>query len=277
MSAPALVLVAHGTRSPAGQAQIRGLTRTVAEHAPELDLHLSYLDVQRPRLAEVAPRLDRPAVVVPLLLSAGYHVRVDIPNATAGRDITVTPPLGPDPELVDVLTGRIAAAGPADAVVLAAAGSSDARSRADVASVAGALSTPARVGYASTSTPRVSEVIAELRAEGARRVVVAAYLLGDGIFHRSLRRAGADAVTAPLVTSLAIARLVLDRYAAAVAGRSDVARVMWSHRHRDPVAGISCSSSATPRERTKAWMPDSTCSATRSPSGSPSGSPTPAW
>ncbi|MFI6265066.1 sirohydrochlorin chelatase [Micromonospora sp. NPDC051006] len=226
MSAPALVLVAHGTRSAAGQTQIRGLARTVAGHAPELDLHLSYLDVQRPRLAEVAPQLDRPAVVLPLLLSAGYHVRVDVPNATAGHDVTVTPPLGPDPELVDVLARRIAAAGPADAVVLAAAGSSDARSRADVASIAEALPMPARVAYASTSTPRVPEVVAGLRAEGARRVVVAAYLLGDGIFHRSLRRAGADAVTAPLVTSPVIPRLVLDRYAVAVAGRSDVARVM---------------------------------------------------
>jgi len=43
-------------------------------------------------------------------------------------------------------------------------------------------------------------------------VTVAAYLLVDGLFHRSLRRAGADAVTAPLVTAPAVEDIVLDRY-----------------------------------------------------------------
>ena len=63
---------------------------------------------------------------------------------------------------------------------------------------------PAEVGYAAAGSPRVPEVVARLRAAGAHRVTVAAYLLVDGLFHRSLRRSGADAVTAPLVTAPAI-------------------------------------------------------------------------
>jgi sirohydrochlorin ferrochelatase len=209
-----LIAVAHGTRSPAGQAQIRDLVARVARRRPGLDVRLSYVDVQEPRIGDLAATLDGPAVVVPLLLTAGYHVRVDIASALAGTGALVTRPLG-DARLVDLLAARIAAAGPADAVVLAAAGSSDTRSRADVAAVAGALPVPATVAYAATSEPRVSDVVARLRASGARRVTVAAYLLVDGVFHRALGRAGADAVTGPLVTAPVIEDIVLDRYDAA--------------------------------------------------------------
>jgi sirohydrochlorin ferrochelatase len=212
-----LVAVAHGTRSPAGQAQIRDLIARVARRRPEMDVRLSYVDVQQPRLAELMTvPFDGPVVVVPLLLTTGYHVRVDIASAvegTAGRvDAVATPPLGFDQRLVEILADRIAAEGPADAVVLAAAGSSDARSRADVEAVARALPMPTRIGYAATSTPRVPDVVAALRAEGAERVVVAAYLLVDGLFHRSLHRAGADRVTEPLVTHRSVEDLILHRY-----------------------------------------------------------------
>jgi sirohydrochlorin ferrochelatase len=212
VNSPILLAVAHGTRSAAGQAQIRELADTVAIRRPELDVRLAYVDVQQPRLPDVAAGLDRGTVVVPLLLSSGYHVRVDIASAVGGRDAVATAPLGPDPWLIDVLTRRIAAAGPADAVVLAAAGSSDPRSRADVTAVAAALPMPVHVGYASTSEPRVPDVVARLRAEGARRITVAAYLLADGLFYRSLHRAGADTVTAPLVTAPTMADLVMHRY-----------------------------------------------------------------
>jgi sirohydrochlorin ferrochelatase len=216
---PRLLAVAHGTRSASGQAQICDLVDAVAARRPGLDVRLAYVDVQHPRLPDAIRLPTGPVVVVPLLLSSGYHVRVDIARAvTATPGAVATPPLGPDDWPADVLAARIAAAGPADAVVLAAAGSSDPRSRADVEAVARALPMPARVGYATTSEPRVPDVVAQLRAEGARRVVVAAYLLADGQFYRSLRGAGADAVTAPLVTAPVLPSLVLRRYDDAVAG-----------------------------------------------------------
>jgi sirohydrochlorin ferrochelatase len=155
-------------------------------------------------------------VVVPLLLSSGYHVRVDVAEAVAGADAVATRPLGPDQRLVHLLADRVAAAGPADAVVLAAAGSSDDRSRADVAAVARTLPMRAHVAYASTSEPRVPDVVARLRADGARRITVAAYFLAEGLFHASLHRAGADTVTGPLATSPVVADLILHRYDTAV-------------------------------------------------------------
>lgn len=205
-----LVAVAHGTRSAAGQEQIRQLVDTVARQRPDLDVRLTYVDVQQPRIAETMAGL-RGAVIVPLLLSTGYHVRVDI--AEAAGDAHVTPPLGPDPVLTESLTARI---GAADAVVLAAAGSSDPGWRADVHTVAAELS--AHVAYASGSERRVPDVVADLRRQGAERIAIAAYLLAEGLFYRSLHSAGATTVTRPLCADPAVAGLVLRRYDLAFAG-----------------------------------------------------------
>ncbi|WIM98933.1 CbiX/SirB N-terminal domain-containing protein [Actinoplanes oblitus] len=205
---PTLIAVAHGTRSATGRRELRELAAAVARRRPGLDVRLCYVDVQEPKVADVVPAVTD-AVVVPLLLSCGYHVRVDIAEAVAGTGIPVTAPLGPDPVLLDSLIGNLPAA---DAVVLAAAGSSDPRWRADVAGVAARLPGPARVAYVSGTGPRVPDVVAQLRAAGAQRIAIAAYLLADGLFYRSLRDAGADTVTPPLCHDVAVADLVLSRF-----------------------------------------------------------------
>ncbi|MFF5296586.1 sirohydrochlorin chelatase [Paractinoplanes globisporus] len=207
---PTLLAVAHGTRSAAGQRQIRDLVAAVARRRPELDVRLSYVDVQQPRIGDVVPAV-RDAVVVPLLLSAGYHVRVDIANAVEGTGIPVTGTLGPDEVLLRSLTRNLPAA---DAVVLAAAGSSDPAWRESTHEMASKLQ--AHVAYASGSAPKVADVVADLRRRGARRIAIAAYLLADGLFYRTLHRAGADSVTPPLCLDPTVAGLVLRRYESAL-------------------------------------------------------------
>ncbi|GLZ01457.1 hypothetical protein Acsp02_87080 [Actinoplanes sp. NBRC 103695] len=205
MSAGTLVAVAHGTRSAAGQAQIRALVDAVAMCRPELDVRLAYVDVQQPRVAEVM-RMGKQskAVIVPLLLSTGFHVRVDI--AEAAGDSVVTPPLGPDPLLTEILAGS--AGRDHDALVLAAAGSSDPGWRAEIADVASQLD--AHVAYASRDETK--DVVADLRRQGAERITVAAYLLAEGRFYRSLHQAKADRVTPPLCHDPRVAGLVARRY-----------------------------------------------------------------
>ncbi|MEE3918464.1 CbiX/SirB N-terminal domain-containing protein [Micromonospora sp. BRA006-A] len=117
------------------------------------------------------------AVLVPLLLTAAYHRKVDIPAAVAaaGADIEVrvTDVLGPtgggvDGGLLDGLRRRLAEAtgdGPdgLDAVVLAAAGTRDPAARASVGRVAAAfgagLGVPCRVSYASAAPPEVGGAV----------------------------------------------------------------------------------------------------------------------
>jgi sirohydrochlorin ferrochelatase len=109
---------------------------------------------------------------------------------------------------------------PSTAVVLAAAGSSDARSVADVDRTAALLQRswagPVTTGYGSAAQPPVSDAVSAARERGARWVVVAAYLLAPGHFHDKLAGAGADVVTAPLLPDERIAAALLDRYDAAL-------------------------------------------------------------
>jgi sirohydrochlorin ferrochelatase len=226
-----LVACAHGTRNPTGRRLIAELALSARVQRPGLTTVAAFVDVQPPTVVDVVAGLaaeGRPAVVVPLLLSGGYHVHVDIAGAVADADGAVAArPLGPDPRLVEVLRDRLVEAGvdprdPLTAVVLAAAGSSDPRSVADVEdtadllqrSWAGAVTT----GYGSAARPTVPDAVAAARRGGAERVAVAAYLLAPGHFHDKLAGAGADLVTAPLLPDGRIAAVLLDRYDEAVDG-----------------------------------------------------------
>ncbi|HEU5241235.1 MAG TPA: CbiX/SirB N-terminal domain-containing protein, partial [Ornithinibacter sp.] len=138
-----LVLCAHGTRDPLGRDTVRAVVAAVAARLPEVAVLEAYVDVHGPEVAEVVaglPKGERVAgVVVPLLVAAGYHVHVDIAQAVAGRpDVVATPALGPDDRLVEIVLDRLRTGGVdrGCAVVLAPAGSSDARAQADSAAVA---------------------------------------------------------------------------------------------------------------------------------------------
>src|SRR3978361_587910 len=104
---------------------------------PGLDVRLRWLAHASPRVRDLAERAERPLVAVPLLLSTGYHVRHDIPQAVSRAPVPVmiAPSLGPHPLLVDALLGRADEAGwpGGDArLVVAAAGSSHKAARQDV-------------------------------------------------------------------------------------------------------------------------------------------------
>jgi sirohydrochlorin ferrochelatase len=215
---PVLVACSHGTRDAAGQRAIDQLREAVSALRPELTVVEAYVDVQQPKLSEVL-RDTGSAVVVPVLLSSGYHLHVDIADAVAaaGPDVRMAPTLGPDRALVSVLAQRIeeAAVSADHAVVLAAAGSSDRRAVTDVERMAAGLTElldrPIVPAYASAAEPRVERAVTQLRSD-AGRVAIASYLLAQGYFYDQLGRAGADIVTAPLLPHPAIAELVLQRY-----------------------------------------------------------------
>jgi sirohydrochlorin ferrochelatase len=75
---PTLVLVAHGTRDPAGAETTEALADLVREWVP--DVRVAYADVHQPDVTSVLREVDGPAVVVPAFLAAGYHVLIDIPE-----------------------------------------------------------------------------------------------------------------------------------------------------------------------------------------------------
>lgn len=236
--APVLVGTSHGTDDAAGQAAVRALLDGVRAARPGLDVREAFVDVQQPEVGEVlagAVADAGSAVVVPLLLSTGYHVRHDIAQAVAAHDgaAVAADPLGPDPRLVDLLADRLSAIDDGaglradDAVVLAAAGSTVAAAAVAVEEVASGLAErlgrPVTPSYGAGADPRVPAAVAAVRqagtADSGPRVVVASYLLAPGYFHDRVLEAGADVVSAPLApsdkTDDRLVRIVLDRYDAA--------------------------------------------------------------
>lgn len=212
---PTMLLVAHGTRDEAGLDEIARIADGVRARCRGVRVSVAYVDVLGPSIADVLAEVVGPVVVVPLFLAAGHHVRHDVPAGVAGRpDVVVTPPLGPDPLLTGVLRERTASvARPGERIVLAAAGSSDARALGDVERAAGWLSreleNPVQPAYLSAASPRVADVV------GPDSVVVP-YLLAPGFFQRRAAGSGARAVADVLGAHPTVLDVIANRYRAAL-------------------------------------------------------------
>ncbi len=203
-----LLVVAHGTASVPGSATTARLVAAVAAQRPEIPVDLCFLDVADPRLSDA---LDaRPTVLVPLLLSTGYHVQTDIPAAVATHpNVQVARHLGPDRLLVDALVDRLPdGAGP---TVLVGAGSARSEARAELTATADLLG--ARLD-APVTVATMADDLPALFAALPVPVRVATYLLAEGQFVSTLRAAaeGRGAVAAPLGVHPALLALVWQRY-----------------------------------------------------------------
>lgn len=224
-----LILAAHGTRRPGGVAMIGDLAARVGALL-DRRVQVAFVDVLGPTPGEVLSRAaenGRPAVLVPAFLSRGYHVRTDLPAHVAASGhpaVTVAPALGPSGEIARIVADQLAKSGwrPGDSVVLAAAGTTDPRARADLHVTATTLSalvgSRVRLGFAATGDPSVDDAVAAARRSGTHRVAVASYLLADGLFQQRLHAGGADLVSRPLGTHPALVRLVANRFRRAAPG-----------------------------------------------------------
>lgn len=229
--APALLLLAHGSRDRRSGLATRALAHAVARARPATTVRHAFLDLSSPRTGMVLRQLagsgHREVVVVPLLLTEAYHSRVDVPTVLAAA----SPPqmavrraevIGSDPLLVDALVRRLGPGDGFDAVVLAAAGSSDSQALATVGKVATVLGerygVPCEAGFASAQ-PDVAEAVRRLRRAGAHRVAVASYFLAPGrLYDRAVaaaRDTAAVMVTEPLVAAPELVRVVTARFEAA--------------------------------------------------------------
>ncbi|EMY35264.1 cbiX family protein [Arthrobacter crystallopoietes BAB-32] len=220
-----VVACAHGTDNVSGRELIDGLRADVASalaaRGLRAQLHEAYVDVQEPALDHIVAALPpgEPAVVVPLLLSTGFHTSVDIRQAVDSRPETrAARAIGPDHRLAEALARRLAdvGLGEGDRVVVASAGTRVEEGLKEVRQVAEWLAVeagrPVTVGFGAAAEPSVQAAVAAARSEpGCRRVLVAAYLLAPGYFHSQLAKAGADAVAAPLLPDPAVAECVVER------------------------------------------------------------------
>jgi sirohydrochlorin ferrochelatase len=254
---PPLVAVAHGSKDPRAAATVSELVAAVRARAPGLDVRAAFLGHCAPSLpqalravrAEAGDGTGR-AVVVPLLLTAAYHSKTDIPAQVAAAgvapalDVMVSGTLGPHPFFLPLLERRVTESGgragtggdgparlgrarlgtghdgdgarAATSVVLAAAGSADPAANAAVAAIAAEWERDAgwrRVvpAYASAAAPSPAQAVLALRAaDPGGRVLVATYLLGPGYFADKIRAAALGAGAAAVSGVLGAAPEVAD-------------------------------------------------------------------
>ena len=153
MTAPALIALAHGSRDRRTAETVQALVAQVRELRPDLRIETAFLELSRPAFGKVVDKLVRAGfeeiVVVPLLLTEAHHAKVDVPaaiaQATARHDnlqIRASKVLGLESEFLEVLDNRLrealssARVRELDALVLAAAGSSEPLANQDVARLA---------------------------------------------------------------------------------------------------------------------------------------------
>ena len=207
---PPLIAVAHGSKDPRAAATIGELISQVRSRAAtrdlaELDVRVAFLDHCPPSLPQALGALGGPGsvadaaecVVVPLLLTAAYHSKTDIPaqlaaGVPAGLAARCAGTLGPHPLLLTALERRLAEAGLGltardrrkTSVVLAAAGSSDPHANATVAALAARWQ--ARGGWRRAdivsatlgAAPEVADVILDRYQEARRAAEVTRIAVG---------------------------------------------------------------------------------------------------
>ncbi|WP_134741594.1 sirohydrochlorin chelatase [Nocardioides sp. 503] len=238
MAAPALVALAHGSRDPRSTKTITALVAEVKAMRPDLRVEKAFLDLAKPGFQTVVDRLVKAGhdeiVVVPLLLSEALHGAVDVPEAVAeatsrhpGLQVRVTSILGLEACFLEVLDERLREAlrssrvRELDALVLAAAGSTDPLANQAVARLARLWGThhklPVSAAYAASAPPATGEAVRAFRAEGRRHIAVASLFLAPGVLvDRAAElalEAGAVAVSEPLGAHPEVARTILARYA----------------------------------------------------------------
>ena len=150
-----VLATSHGTDSAAGReaiALIREQVRSLLDQRTdgvEYRVHEAYVDVESPSVDDAAAALpkDEPCVIVPILLSTGFHTQVDLRRAARASGIeriVIASLLVPIPVWLAWLGPALKRlAGPprnGSVVVQGAAGSSRADGRADMERAAELLS-----------------------------------------------------------------------------------------------------------------------------------------
>ena len=208
-----LVAVAHGTRSAAGN-EVAATIAAAAGARLGLPAVAAYLELAEPLFAALP---DEPSVVVPLLLSAGHHVRHDLGGAA---------PLGPHPLLAVAQVARLLVAGaePGRPLVMGAAGSRDPAATPDLeragALLAEAWGGPVRLATLGGLGPRPADVVRPGDA-------VSPYLLAPGHFADRCRES-AGLVADVIGAHPAVVELVVRRASAAAAHRKSMSSTSGS-------------------------------------------------
>ncbi|GAA0615239.1 hypothetical protein GCM10010174_36210 [Kutzneria viridogrisea] len=249
VTAPALVLLGHGSRDADGVEEYWALAEVVRASAPDLVIGCGFVELAEPGVDEAIDKVvaagASEVVVVPLVLLAAGHLKNDGPASMArarlrhpGVRFRLARDLGIEPTVLSVAEERIrAAAGDADpetlGVALIGRGSSDPDACSDLWKVGRLLADNRGLGmiepgFAGVARPNVAEAMERCRKLGATTIVVSPFFLFTGLLvPRIMAQAAQWAQEHPEITVRGgehlgpdprLARLVLERYREALHG-----------------------------------------------------------
>lgn len=206
-----VLLVGHGSRQRAGNQQIEDFVSQWRQRQPNWRIDLCFIEfaevcVQQ-GLARAAQHSER-VIIVPLILNAAGHVKMEIPQqiATARADypqteFIYTPPLGACDPILDILKRRLQhamldldAPDPrTTGVVLLARGSSDRMANGEVAKLARWLQESGEhemvdIAFTGITHPRLERVVQRQILLGMTQSVILPYYLFTGTLMLRIER-----------------------------------------------------------------------------------------
>ena len=233
---PALLVIGHGSRDPAGVAEYWQFVDLVTRTA-DVPVGGGFIELAEPDLDTAVDKLvadgTEHIVAVPLVLLGAGHMKLDGPAALErgrrrhpGVRFDYARALGIHPLVLDVAADRIPRA--ADAVIVVGRGSSDPDANGDLYKIARLVQDATGVGivepaFVSLADPRVPAAIERCRRLGAERVAVVPYFLFTGILVDRIRdqaQAAGATVHSHLGVDPRIVELVLERFHEALAGET---------------------------------------------------------
>jgi len=197
-----VLLIGHGSREPASNAEFEAIASAYRLARPELRVETAYVELARPLIAEALAALaaEVPQItVVPVFLFAAGHVKNDVPLAIAEARtaqprcrISAAPALGVHPALVELAFQRASGCLPSDPsaraktlVLVVGRGSSDPDANGDFCKMSRLIGegrglmqvVPTFIGITQPRVEDSLELVARMRPD---RLVVLPYLLFAG-------------------------------------------------------------------------------------------------
>ena len=243
MSAPVLLIAAHGTRDAAGVREALEMLQRVRSAAPGLAVECGFLELASPGIPDALDALvasgARDIVVFPSMLFAAGHTKSDIPSVIALQRLRYPDVrlryarnFGIDGDLlamVEQRIGEVVSVGDRErtGVLLVGRGSSDPDANSDLFKIARLLyeGRPypfVEVSFSGIARPFVPEGLERCRRLGAEHLVVVPYFLFTGILPERIKVQSAVfarehpemqvAMARHLWPDDRLARLVLARY-----------------------------------------------------------------
>jgi len=238
MTAPALVMVAHGSSDPTVAQVTHEMRKGLQSMRPEMAVQGAFLEHCPPSGLQVIAQLVRQrvteVVLVPLDLTHAVEADPEMDallrrarSAFPEVRFTLSRPVGPEVSLLTILDQRLRGALSTarvmelDGLVLSADRAGDVRGSALLSRRARQWSThhrlPCLTAVADGSGPSVAQAILGLRAQGRRHIAVGSFFLtADDAYHAQADlafRYGAVSVSDPLGPAREVLDLVLARYA----------------------------------------------------------------